>query len=67
MLSVAIMSEGTNKSPGAKPGWGKARLGQSALLVELIGRVQTARNAETSATVRIFAPFVTHVAKFQVF
>ena len=53
MLSVALMSEGANKRSDAKPVWGKARLGQSALLAELIYRAQDERKAQTSSTVRI--------------
>jgi hypothetical protein len=54
------MSEGTNKPSGEKPVWGKARLGQSVLLVELIHRVQALRNTETPTTVRIYARFAEH-------
>jgi hypothetical protein len=62
MLSVALMSEGTtNKPSGAKPTWGKARLGQSALLVELISRVQALRITEVSTMVRIHAFIVGHI------
>ena len=60
MLSVALMSEGTNKPSGEKPVWGKARLGQSTLLVELIHRVQALRNMDTSTTVRIYARITEH-------
>ncbi|KAJ6557945.1 hypothetical protein B0H19DRAFT_1149145 [Mycena capillaripes] len=48
MMSVALMSgAGGSKSsattPDAAPGWGTARLGQSLLLVEMIGRIQAVR------------------------
>jgi hypothetical protein len=59
MLSVAIMSDGANKPSEATPTWGKARLGQSALLVELIGYIQALRNKEASTTVRICCCFCT--------
>jgi hypothetical protein len=47
MVSVALMSDGTNKSSESKPTWGKARLGQSALLVELIDQAHLLRITET--------------------
>lgn len=54
MVSVALMSESANKTQGGVPTQGKARLGQSALLVELIGRVQVLRKADILSSVRAF-------------
>ncbi|KAJ6478741.1 hypothetical protein C8R47DRAFT_983941 [Mycena vitilis] len=51
MMSVALMSgAGANKSsaPDAAPVWGTARLGQSLLLLEMIGRVQAVRRMVSS-------------------
>jgi len=61
MISVALMSDGTSKPSETKGVWGKARLGQSALLVELIGRVQAMRDVESSTKVRMQAFIVIHV------
>lgn len=56
MISVALMSEGGNKSTNVEAGvtWGRAKLGQSALLTELIAHVQGIRLSERSSNVRSF-------------
>lgn len=54
MVSVALMSEGSSKLSGMKPVWAEARLGQLALLVELIEYIQAIRQAATLTTVRYF-------------
>lgn len=56
MVSVAVMSDsagrGTAKSdPFAVPVMGPARLGQSVLLIELIGQIQNARRGKEDSTV----------------
>ncbi|KAF9467893.1 hypothetical protein BDZ94DRAFT_914598 [Collybia nuda] len=45
MMSVALMSDAGGKKTGdsERPSWAKARLGQSVLLLEIIGCIQTAR------------------------
>ncbi|KAK7044859.1 RRM domain-containing protein [Favolaschia claudopus] len=46
MMSIALMSGGgASKTPTAETGpvWGTARLGQSVLLVEMIGKIQSIR------------------------
>ena len=54
MISVALMSEGSNKPQGTVPTWGKARLGQCALLVELIACAQALHKAEAMTSVCSF-------------
>lgn len=65
MVSVALMSESSNKSSNAGIVWGKARLGQSALLVELIGRLQAVRKAENLTTVSAIYPLKSEIAQKQ--
>lgn len=61
MISVALMSDGVSKPSKLKPTWGKERLGQSALLVELIGHIQSVRTAQALSSVGIcFAYFQTN-------
>ncbi|KAJ7196554.1 hypothetical protein GGX14DRAFT_473423 [Mycena pura] len=54
MTSVALMSGGSTKatvqSPDALPTWGTARLGQSVLLLELIGRIQAVRRGKEGSS-----------------
>lgn len=53
MISVALMSDAAKKPTAEKATWGKARLGQSALIVELIGRLHATRQAETFTAVSL--------------
>ncbi|KAJ6582913.1 hypothetical protein DFH09DRAFT_278368 [Mycena vulgaris] len=53
MMSVALMSSaGGSKAnaPDAIPVWGTARLGQSVLLVEMIGKIQAVRRTKDSSS-----------------
>ncbi|KAJ7185784.1 hypothetical protein C8R46DRAFT_937409 [Mycena filopes] len=53
MMSVALMSAGAggSKSSGAAgPTWGTARLGQSVLLLEVIGRIQAIRRMKDTSS-----------------
>ncbi|KAJ7468081.1 hypothetical protein FB451DRAFT_1401336 [Mycena latifolia] len=54
MMSVALMSGATKaRSPteaDPEPGWGTARVGQSVLLVEMIGRIQAVRRAKDGSS-----------------
>ncbi|KAJ7741945.1 hypothetical protein DFH07DRAFT_980971 [Mycena maculata] len=54
MMSVALMSgAGASKADaaaGAAPVWGTARLGQSVLLVEVIGRIQAVRRTKDGSS-----------------
>lgn len=60
------MSEGGSKPSGSKPVWGKSRLGQSALLVELIGHVQGVRQAQTLSSVGFTLHIFRHITKIRV-
>ncbi|KAJ7441775.1 hypothetical protein B0H11DRAFT_2251834 [Mycena galericulata] len=52
MMSVALMSGAgkTSAAVDAAPGWGTARLGQSVLLVEMIGRIQAVRRTKDASS-----------------
>lgn len=58
MMSVALMRDvgaGKGKSvETSSPTWGKARLGQSVLLMELIGYIQSVRHAKDLSPVILF-------------
>ena len=56
MISVALMSEGGNKPTDVEADvtWGRAKLGQSALLTELIARVRDIGMSERSSNVSPF-------------
>lgn len=55
MMSIALMSGATGgmkkEDVSAAPIWGMARLGQSVLLVELIGHIQAVRRAKEGSSV----------------
>ena len=53
MLLVAITSDSSSKGPpdDVGPQWGQARLGQLAILIELIAHVQSERHGKDTQTV----------------
>ena len=55
MLLVAVMSDSRSSEKGqqsdVKPQWGQARLGQLAILIELIAHVQSERHGRDTQTV----------------
>lgn len=56
MMSVALTSEpaGSKKpAPGEGPVWGKARVGQSILLLELIEFLRVVRRTQDAVAVRV--------------
>jgi hypothetical protein len=62
MLLVAVTSDSrsTDKGPpgDAGPEWGQVRLGQLAILIELIAHVQSERHGKDTQTVSFFPPYL---------